>query len=35
MFDFSQNNDDHGNQGNPLILDPNTGKPVSQNRNQP
>jgi phospholipase C len=35
MFDFSQNNDDQGNQGNPLILDPNTGKPVSQNRNQP
>ena len=31
MFDFSQNNN---NQGNPLILDPNTGKPVSQNQNQ-
>ena len=30
MFDFSQNNP--GNQGNALILDPNTGRPVSQNR---
>ena len=30
MFDFSQNN--QGNQGNPLILDPNTGNPVSQNQ---
>jgi phospholipase C len=29
MFNFSQNNN---NQGNPLILDPNTGKPVSQNQ---
>lgn len=30
MFDFSQDND----QGNLLILDPNTGEPVSQNQNQ-
>ncbi|HKW32638.1 MAG TPA: alkaline phosphatase family protein [Candidatus Acidoferrum sp.] len=29
MFDFSQNNN---NQGNLLILDPNTGEPVSQNQ---
>ena len=28
MFNFSQNNN---NQGNPLILDPSTGEPVSQN----
>ena len=30
MFDFSQNN--QGNQGNLLILDPNTGQPASQNQ---
>jgi hypothetical protein len=28
MFDFSQNA--QGNQGNLLILDPNTGQPTSQ-----
>lgn len=32
MFDFSQNN--QGNQGNLLILDPSTGEPVSQTQNQ-
>ena len=34
MFDFSQNNNNQGNQGNPYILDPSTGQPVGQNQNQ-